>query len=639
MGSAAYEQIVTVDFETYFSKEYSLRLKQYNTSGYIRDAQFKAQCVAIKVGTDPVVWVPDRLVDQALRTVDWSRSALLAHHVCFDGYILSHHYGITPAYYLDTLSMGRALHSNGVSASLDSLARLYKLGNKLPDILGQTKGVRDIPDELMNQLGQYCAVDTELCHELFCKMLPHFSQNELDLINLTARMFCEPVLRLDVPRLEAELERVKLETQQKISAAKVPKTVLSSNKQFAQLLADRGVKVPMKKSPTTGKQTYAFAKNDIGFQALLHHGDEGVRRIVAARMAAKSTIGETRCARLLSESKAPGNLLPVYLNYYGAHTGRWSGGNKINLQNLGRGSELRRSIIAPPGHSVVVADSSQIEARMLGWLANDQDLLNQFRLKEDVYKHMAAAIYSKPYNQITGTERFVGKVAVLGLGYGMGAEKFRNTLLVGAMGPPVEITMATAYNVVQTYRAARRAIKQLWTLYQETLLNMAAWDPNGEPYDLGPLCIVPEENKVLLPNDLYLQYPGLQIDEKTSNLVYFDYATAVKIRLRGDIGEDKGKKMYGGLFTENVTQALARIVVGEQMLAVEKYFMDLRERAKQGDIYRVATMTHDEIVSVVPTEMAQTVLDEKIRLMSIAPQWCKGVPLAAEGGFDVNYSK
>jgi DNA polymerase I-like protein with 3'-5' exonuclease and polymerase domains len=491
----------------------------------------------------------------------------------------------------------------------------------------------------MDKLGQYCAIDVELCHKLFHKMKEHFSQDELDLIDITIRLFTEPVLQIDEQRVEKELHNEIQHKQELLARCGVSKTALSSNNQFADLLRNKGVEPPQKISPTTGKATFAFAKNDLDFQALRGHEDESVRDLVEARMAIKSTIGETRAQRFLQEGRA--GSLPVYLSYYGAHTGRWSGGNKLNVQNLRRGGELRKSILAPEGHVLVVADSGQIEARTLGWFADDQTLLDLFRAGEDVYKHMAASIYSCNIEDVTSDERFVGKVAVLGLGYNMGWKKFQWTLATGTMGPPIVIDDMTANRVVQTYRSERWRINSTWGNLQNSLLLMANKE-NGAISIQDKLWADCEDNKIYLPNGMYLEYPGLQLfqpegDDWGDQLMYFDYKTLATARMFGNRPpRKKGKKIYGGLFTENITQALARIIVAEQMLAVER---ELDQWSHGNQISKVVTMTHDEIVACVPEHAAQDAYDMMVKHMSTAPKWCADIPLAAEGGFAREYSK
>ena len=418
-----YQRIITLDFETFFSQDYSLKLTKYNTSRYIRDPQFKVHCVAIKINDDDVRIYYGDSIEDGIREIDWSTSALLAHNTAFDGFILSHHFGVVPAYYLDTLSMARAVHSNSIRANLDAVASFYGVGNKIPDVLDKTKGIVDLPYSVLTALGLYCATDVELCYDIFKRMRPEFSDAEMDLIDLTIRMFCDPVLLIDIPRAELALKKELDDRAALIAKTGVAEKELRSANKFASHLIELGVQPPTKISMRTGKQAFAFAKGDLDFQDLLTNPDDKVKDLVAARIAAKSTIDETRAIRFI-QAGSFGRALPVGYSYFGAHTSRWSGNNKMNMQNLPRGGELRKAILAPPGMMIVSCDSAQIEARVLAWLAGHDKLLELFRSGEDVYKHQAAAIYGIPVEQVTPEQRFLGKVCVLGLGYGMGHDKF-----------------------------------------------------------------------------------------------------------------------------------------------------------------------------------------------------------------------
>lgn len=633
-----YSQIVTLDFETYFSKTYSVKSKTLNTSEYIRHPEFKAQCVGIKLNDEPVSWFRDRDVATAIRSIDWSTSALLCHHTAFDGLILSYHYGVVPSYYFDTLSMARALHSNSIGAGLDEVARYYSVGNKLPNVLAKTKGVVDLPDNLMVSLGQYCALDVELCHLIFKKMRERFPQKELDLIDMTTRMFCDPILEIDMPRVQNALRREQKAKERKVFISGVPMEVLSSSEKFASALQDAGlIEIPTKISPATGQMTYAFSKTDLEFTELENSENKNIRRLVSGRLAAKSTIGESRAQRFLNTG-ADGKKLPVYLRYFGAHTGRWSGGNKMNLQNLKRGGELRKSIMAPEGHSIVVADSSQIEVRVNAWLANDHELLDMFARGTDPYINMASQIYNKPSEDITKQERFVGKVAVLGLGYGMGWKKFKHTLATGAMGPPINLSEDECKQAVGVYRDTRQPIVRLWRKMDSILYALI----NKKVGEFGPLRY-DDACKIWLPNNLYLEYPFLTASENDfgglSDYRYYDYDVGVQRMMGIKIDEKKGHRIYGGLLTENVVQALSRIIVSDQMLTIATNLKEIGGLASGPPYRRIVTMTHDEIVTCVPEDEAQQTLEMKIKVMSTPPDWCKNLPLGAEGGFDRVYSK
>ena len=403
--------IIVLDFETYYSSEYGL--KKFTTEEYIRHPQFEVIGVAVQVNDGEPEWFSgDALSTYAfLQNYDWENSLALAHNAVFDGFILSHHFGIKPKGWLDTLSMGRALHGTEVGGSLAVLSTHYGLGVKGTEVV-HALGVRreEFFADQLAQYGGYCKNDVTLTWALFNAMSGEFPPTELRLIDLTIKMFTEPVLRLDTVILEEHLGRVKATKTQLLGA--LDKDSLMSNPKFAELLRDYGVVPPMKKSPTTGKQTYAFSKTDEEFKALLEHSNPDVQALVAARLGTKSTIEETRTERFIGiANRGP---LPVPLRYYAAHTGRWGGDDKVNLQNLPRSSTLKYAMIAPEGYVILDSDSSQIEARTLAWLAGQNDLVQAFDDGEDVYKIMASAIYNNPIESITKDERFVGKTTILG---------------------------------------------------------------------------------------------------------------------------------------------------------------------------------------------------------------------------------
>ena len=603
-------KIVTLDFETYYSSDYSLSLPEYNTSAYVRDKQFKVHCCAIKIGERPSVCHTGVNVDKALARIDWSKTALLAHNTSFDGFILAEKYGIVPAYYYDTVSMTRGLHSELTRASLDKIAKYYGLGAKHEGALANTKGKRDLDDETMERLAQYCMNDNELCYAVFQKQIEVYPKKELDLIDLTIRMFCTSPLQVDVKLAREALAAEIFDTRAKVLRVQVDETHLQSNAKFAELLRAEGVEPPVKISNKTGHENYAFAQTDPEFIDLLDHEELRVRQLVEARLAVKSTQTETRAYRLIQAGNTGG--LPVGYNYYAAKTGRWGGTNKLNLQNLPRvdpkepqpSDGLRRSIIAPKGHVLVVCDSAQIEARVNAWQAGDADLLEIFRNKGDPYCDMASDIYGRRVTKEDKLERFVGKVAVLGLGYQMGHKKFQTTLAQGSMGPPVYLDTANASRIVNLYRGKRRKIALSWAKAATILQKMNA-KIDGE---WG--CLTHEGHSIWLPNGMGIHYPGLHYN-----------GDQYKFRSHGVY-----IKVYGGLVIENVVQALARIIVAEQMLEISKK-------------YKVVMMTHDEVVTCVPRAQAKEVQAFMLKVMRTPPAWGEDIPLDAECGYAVNYSK
>lgn len=605
-------QIVTLDFETFYDKTYTLSGK-INTSEYIRDDRFHAHGVGIKIGNGKTLWYTGKNIPLALREIDWARSALLAHNTAFDGFICSHVYDVKPAFYLDTLSMARAAHGHHMRHDLDTVAKAHGFAGKVKrDALADTKGKQQLTDKEERALGAYCVDDVDDTYKIFWKLHDHIPDKELLLIDLTLRMFCDPVLSVDIPRVQAELEAEIGGKAAALLRSGASIETLMSNDKFAELLKREGVNPPMKTSPSTGKPTYAFAKSDLDFQQLLRHPNKNVVALAEARLKVKSTIGETRAARFLEAGKN-GMKLPILLNYSGAHTHRWSGGNKMNLQNLKRGGELRRSILAPKGHVIVVADSAQIEARVLAWLAQQMDIVNAFANKDDVYKLMASAIYGIPVEQVTKDQRFIGKICVLGLGYGMGPNKLQQTLKQGTMGPPVDISLEECRRIVNIYRSRNYKIKNLWKIMDGIIASMLT----GTSGEFGPLTY--GKGYIQLPSGLFLQYYGLhgEAEVRHDDLVVQE-ATYLTRQGRS--------KIYGGLLTENVVQALSRVIIADQMLEISKR-------------YRVVTMTHDEIVVICPKKDAKKCLADMLKVMSTAPEWANGLPLAAEGGYDTSYSK
>lgn len=604
-------KVVTIDFETYYSQEYSLRAKAYTTVKYVRDPQFHAHCMGIKVGTAPVEVYAGAEIRRVLKRIKWAEHYLLAHNTAFDGLILSERYGVVPAGYLDTLSMARAVFSNHIGASLDEVARHMHLGNKLEDVLPLLKGVRKPPKELLIKLMRYCAVDVELCNGVFWKLMNewNFPEDELDLIDITIGMFCRPLLVINERAVAKEHKRELQEKKELIASTGLSHKDLSSAVQLAVALETLGVTPPRKPSPSNpDKDTYAFAKTDREFTDLQHHPDKKVANLVAARLAIKSTIDETRAARLLDSGKGKAPV-PVMLNYCRAHTTRWSGGDKMNFQNLPRGGALRAALLAPKGHKLVVFDSEQIEARTNAWFAKETKVLQAFAEGRDVYREFAAKVYHKAPEDVTKDERFIGKVAILGLGYQMGAEKFRHTLALGTMGPAVFIEDDLAQEVVTTYRRDNRRIAASWETAKRTLKRMLSM-PSVAVQEWGPVTV--HARKIMLPSGLALHYPKLSFDDETGNVVY--------------MSKDKPTKIYGGLLIENIIQALARCIVAEQM----------RHIARE---YRVVLMAHDEIVCCVPTTQAKACAEAMKEIMCTPPEWAPDLPLGAKGVISECYEK
>ena len=601
--------MITLDFETYYDKDYSLT--KLTTEEYVRDTRFEVIGVAVKVNDEETQWFSGDFKQTLmwLHQFDWENQFALAHNAMFDAAILTWHFGIRPKAWLDTLSMARATLGVTTSMSLAVLSNHFGLGQKGGEV-NDAKGIHrdDFSPEQLAQYGAYCCNDVELTYRLYKELNANFPVKEKKIIDLTIRMFSDPVLELDVPRLETHLQEVRDRKQQLFTEANITPDVLNSNKKFAALLESFGVTPPMKISSTTGQPTYAFAKSDEDFLALQEHDDERVQALVAARLGARSTLEETRTERFIGiAGRTPTHVLPIPLKYYAAHTGRWGGSDSVNLQNLpsrgSQGNKLKRCIVAPKGHVIIDCDSAQIEARVLAWLAGEDMLLYKFANREDVYKFMASLIYGKQESDITPEERFIGKTTVLGAGYGMGAVKFQRQLQM--MGKLVDLD--TCKYIIKQYRNNNRMISMWWNNLNTLLQYMLANKPIERITNPGVLELSPFTG-VRLPNGLYISYPDLR--KETDG---FSYMTRYG-----------RSRIYGGKVAENLCQAVARCIIAEQMLEIAKEL-------------RVVLTVHDAIACVVPEAVAEDARAYIETCMSKAPDWAVGLPLSCESGMATTY--
>jgi len=621
--------IVTIDFETYYDKDFSL--SKMTTEQYVRSPLFEIIGVGIKVNDYPTDWYSGDNPGKFLKSLDYSKRAILCHNTAFDGAILSWHFGIRPRLWLDTLSMARPLHNVTVGGSLAKLVTYYGLGKKGDEVvaaLGKRK--KDFTEADLAQYGQYCINDVNLTKALWDKMKVGFPASELLIIDQTLRMYTEPVIELDVPLLEQHLEEVRTRKRTLISdlghgmgGALAVRDMLMSNDKFAAYLTALGVEPPTKISLKTGKESWAFAKTDKGMTDLLEHPDDRVQAAASARLGVKSTLEETRTENLIGV--AGRGRLPIMLNYYGAHTGRFSGGDKLNLQNLpSRGNTtIRRALKAPEGHMLISCDSSQIEARTVAWIAGQTDLVEAFAQKRDIYSEFATEVYGRKITKADKVERFVGKTCILGLGYGMGAAKLQRTLEIGQGGINVVIDLNEAERIVRIYRAKNFRIVQFWQKCGHALTAMTQGG-SGHLHDVLPF----DNTGITLPNRFKIQYPALR--STANGFMYISdartYQKALKERILQGTPTDEiaWTKVYGGKVTENIVQALAAIVIREQMAEAGKHF-------------KVAFQVHDEIIVSVPEDNALADQAKLEAIMSTPPKWAPDLPVACESGVAANY--
>ena len=595
---------IYLDFETYYDVQ--LSLSKMSTVQYINHPDFKVWGVGIKVEDGETEWYNEEETSDVLAQIDWENTAVVCHNTLFDAYILTQYYGYKPAFYYDTAAMSRGLYPN-MSASLANAVRRQFPNDETMrkgEELVNAKGVRDLDPELDAQIGGYCIQDVDLTYALFLEYIKLYPDKELRIIDLTVRMFVEPKLMLDRGLLTTYKEEIATRTEQAIQASGTTREVLASQVKFKEHLESLGITVPTKKSPTTGKQIPAFGKNDSAYIQMCNMYPEH-NNIWEAREFVKSRIEETRAQRFI-DSTNPDGTFSVPLRYYAAHTGRFGGSDKINLQNLPRGSTLRRAIMAPEGQRLYIADLSNIEARMLAWLAKEHDLVEAFRTGRDVYCEFASQIYGRTITKDNKLERYVGKTAILGLGYGMGADKFKQTLKTGS--PSVDISDSVAQQIVMQYRGMYPNIPRLWSGMKDALFQMI--NPRSVGMMYGPLMI--KMRALELPNGMALSYPNLRYE--AGQFVYNTDRDYVRT--------------HGPRVTENVIQALARLVITDQMLDVQSL--------PQVDI---VLQVHDEIIAIGSEVNADDTMNQILEIMRTPPEWCDDIPLDAEGGVSKIYDK
>lgn len=614
-------QLITTDFETYYDKEFSLSKMQ--TDAYCKDDRFEVIGVAVKVGNGATEWFSGDFAatKEFLDKFDWGNSAVLCHNTLFDGFIMTQLFGIRPKLWMDTLAMGRMLYPYLVSHSLANLAKAFKLrdkGTEVHNMLGRTRASMS-PAELRSY-GEYCALDVELTKELGDIMLPQVPPLELKLIDMTIRMFTEPRLVGDVPMMEKLYADELVRKQNLLMDAGLEREDIMSNDKFAvHLQMALGYTPPRKVSPKTGKEGWAFAKTDQEFEALLDHPDPDVQGLVAARLGVKTTIAETRAKNMLESAKR--GPLPVYLNYWGAKTtGRYSGGNSLNYQNIparGPSAGLRYAIKAPPGYSVLVGDSSNIELRVAMVAAGQEDAVKLLRDGKDLYCDFASKLFGRVITKADKKERQIGKIACLGLQYGCGWVKFKDMVRQQTGDrlknePPTILSDDESQRVVNLYRNVNNKVVWLWDWCGSDVVQNIANGSGLLAVDHHGWCITNGEGFGVngAPG---VVYHDLRM-EQTLDGPQWMY-TMGKSRV----------KLYGGKVVENLCQHVARQIV-------------MWQTARMNERYPVSLSVHDEIVCVVKDEEleeAQAYLEE---CLSLAPPWCRGhIPLAGETGVGPSY--
>lgn len=622
--------LIGLDFETFHDVGYALGpSSKLSTSEFITDPRFEQFGMGIKHGAAPAIYVEPEDVASVLDDIDWERTVLYAHNMPFDGYILHYHFHKHPKMYLCTMAMAEAVLQHSCRNDLNSVLKfLGKPIRKTFDIK-QVKGQhwKDIDEATKDEIRTYGANDIEMAYLALQELRPSMTLNEIFVLSETLRMFCDPVLELDLPLLEEELEEAKQARIQLLARVPLTEEELRARNAvaFEQQLNEYGVPLPQKWSEKQECFIPALAKGDKGMQELLTHEDERVRDLAAAKQAVSTTIDITRAERMIQMATTGDRKFAPLYHYCRAHTKRWSGGNKRNAQNFKRGGRIRRAIRAPEGYLLCAADLSQIEARVTALVADEKDLLEVFRdPTRDPYNEMAEAIYQCPVDRKNGDPEheemgFIGKTVVLGCGFQMGAPKFRAQLAAGIGGRVMRITQQFAEAIIQTYRHKNWKTKVTWDTLQEACRVMAFGTNLWQIPGLGVKIIVDPINKrLILPDGNYLLYPGFRV--RNGDYEYYEQKGGARV----------WKKMYGGKMLENIVQCLARGIVAEALGHLAR---------NHSDLLRIVMTTHDELVALFLAEHREQVEKLLSETLRRPPDWGPTLPIDLEYSTEIFYAK
>ena len=634
-------KIATVDLETYWAVNHSLT--KMSPIAYCMHEDTEIISCAFKFDDEPtvVVFGEQEVIDYCA-SVDWSQYWVVGHNLSgFDAMILSWRLDVKPKLWGCTLAMARPIHAKDVGLSLAKLVAHYGLGYKDQSALVATKGKHlcDFTEQEIADMGRYNVADVDQCYQLLRRLIPQTRKDEVRLIDMTIRALVEPRFDANSTLLADTLAEESIRKQAMLveaarqmdvyeigmdddeSAAAALK-LLSSAAKFAAFLRTIGVDVPTKVSLTTGKEIPALAKTDEAFLALQEHDNPLVAAAASSRLDAKSTILQTRIQSFLTAANAhPQRKVPIPLKYYGADTmGRWSGWG-YNPQNLPRinpynpkpSDALRKSLVAPPGHKVVVADLSGIELRVNHFLWQVPASVALYKAdpeKADLYKDFASKLYDIPIDDVSKVQRQVGKVAHLGLGFGAGWKTF---MTVAKLMGGVDITEDESRDIVDRWRSEYSEIVQGWKtchLALPTIMRGAtgkALDPWG--------MVLPAPEGLKTPKGI-IRYPDLRTERnEDDNRMEFVYGH----------GRNKAR-IYAGKIDENIVQHLARCVIADNALTVQK-LTNLNP----------ALMVHDELVYIVPDAEAQQVLDTVQQVMRTPPTWWPELVTWSEGDIADTY--
>lgn len=664
-------EIIVLDFESYFDQDYTL--SKMSTIEYIEDSRFEFTGLGLLFDQDNAKIFTDFVEPNAIQTyltnlqashqygTNFKEATIVVQNAKFDATVLKTKFGINPLYIIDIVDLARHYDAR-MSHHLKDLCKMFKLPDK-GDTL-QFKGLHWKDMTLLQRcdLQLYCEGGDVLSEwSLFKKLLPMLSnpKMELELARHTLKMYLEPQIEFDFEKAKELKQQMNEERDRIIAESGYTKEQLSGDLSFAQIYKDtlesKGETLPLKPGKPTKNMIKitgvpgmipACAKDDVPFQKLLAHSDSDIRNLCVARQAVKSwPLHIKRIDNMTRQAKASGGKLRVPLHYYGGHTGRWSGGEKINPQNLGgRGragsgvhpliSSMRSLLRAPENSTFAIADSAQIEARVLAWLAGQQDLVEGFANGEDIYSVFATELFQsevhkpsdddpEPVKKLLKIRRGFGKDAILGCGYGMGAQKFYDRCVANQDLRPLfdsgEYNFAFIENLIKTYRGTYQSIPEFWREIEKLFKWVIKYPHDATSYSLP----FPTNQYVL---NLWNDNGTINLQLPSGRTLIYRHCRLAKDGNWTTIQWHHGH-LWGGSITENTVQAIARDLLGYWILLCEE------------DGYPIVLHAHDEIISAVEKETAKADLNNIAAIMQQAPDWAAGLPLNVDRELSEIYIK
>lgn len=578
--------VAIVDFETFFDPKDHYSLKEMPVQQYLRDGRFKCLGCSVSVNGGPVKWLDGH--EKCKEFFNLLSTApdvsLVAHNCNFDGALAYEIFGFRPARFCCTMFMARYMIAQGLLPP--------ETGVALKDIAAFVDNEKLHLDEALEEgtLDTYAIRDCEICRDFYYKFKDTIPADEMDYIDMHVQMSAIPkfVLNKDLLAGVVATEETRVALYPKVR--KDDFLVAAFNK--------LGIQVEYK-TTAKGNKKAAFSKTDDFMKKLLQHPDKRVSELAKLRLEAYSTCERSKAGRILDV----GSPFACPLIYYAAHTGRTGGSDKLNMQNIPRGSNVRVALRAPEGYKLVIIDSSQIEVRVLGFLAGENKLLDVFRRGEDIYKHFGATeLFHKPIEEITKAERQMSKPPVLAAGFGQSGVG----LAAYAKRMGVDLSPEMAEKCVAAYRSAYPAITGGLTKSRDGYWQRAEQFVKDNGYSL-----LPSGRKIMYPN-LRFEQGGLVFDKH-------------KIFLR----DESSSRLWHGTIVENNTQATARDLVFWQVQRVLRYCRTAQP----------ALMVHDECVFVVPENDAEECLKLAEEAFKSAPSWAAGIPVQGEGHISDCYDK